>query len=319
MGLGLLLAGGQLLVRGAATIAQSLGVPSIVIGLTVVAFGTSAPEFFVAVVASVSGAEGVGFGNLVGANIVNIGFILGLCALIAPLRVHPTIVTREIPMLILAMCVATSLALDGFLGGAANRLDRGDGIVLCLLFCVFLYYTVLSLRRTELEKDDFVSQAKAAGWRIRAKAIAVPSLFVLGGLGALAFGGDALVNSAVAIAKQIGMAPAIIGLTVVSIGTTMPELVTSLIAIRKGEADLAVGNIVGSNLFNILFVLGVATTISPINIPEVGPSVLLVATALSVILLVLVYTHQRKIIRAEGGLLFAIFLGYVVWLVTSAL
>lgn len=319
VGLGLLLGGGQFLVRGAAAIAQGFGVPPIAVGLTVVAFGTSAPEFFVAVVASASGAHGVGFGNLVGANVVNIGFILGLSALIIPLSVHPTIVTREIPMLLLAMFVVLALSLDNVFGAGPNRLERGDGVVLCLLFCVFLYYTVMALRRTEPARDPFVTQAAEAGWRMRTRAMATPVLMVLGGLAALAFGGNALVDSAVAIAKSLGMTPAIIGLTVVAVGTTMPELITSLIAVYKGEGDLAVGNVVGSNLFNILCILGVATAISPISIPEVGPSVLLVATALPVLLLILVFTHQRHIIRAEGALLLAIFLGYMAWLAIAAL
>ena len=316
-GLALLLGGGQALVRGAAAIATGFGVPPIAVGMTVVAFGTSAPELVVAVVGAITGAEGVAFGNLAGANIVNIGLILGTSAILVPLVVHPTIVTREIPMLLLAMCAALVMSLDGVLSGAPNRLDRGDGLVLCLLFGVFLYYTIMALRRTR--DDAFVEDAAAYGTRLGAHAMLGPAFLVLVGLGGLAVGGNLLVDAAVDIAKRLGMAPAVIGLTIVSIGTTMPEFATSLLAVRKGETDLAVGNVVGSNIFNILWVLGIAAAISPIDVPPQGPAVLLVATGLTVLLLVLVYTHQRRVIRAEGGLLLLVFLAYMAWVTSSAL
>lgn len=316
-GLAILLGGGESLVRGASAVAQALGVPPVAIGLTVVAFGTSAPEFVVAVIGAISGAQGVAFGNLVGANIINIGLILGLTAVILPLSVNPTIVTREIPMLILAMSVVLVLSIDGYLGAGPNRLVRGDGVVLLLLFGVFLYYTAMALRRPI--DDPFVNEARRLGWRLRAKSMLLPVILILAGLAGLTVGGNLLVDSAVEIAKRFGLSPAIIGLTIISIGTTMPELTTSLLAVRRGEPDLAVGNIVGSNIFNILFVLGVASAISPIDVPAVGPIVILVAILLSCLLFVFVITHQRNIVRTEGGILLLVFVIYLGWIITSSL
>jgi cation:H+ antiporter len=310
-GLILLLGGGDALVRGAAAIARGLGVPPIAIGLTVVAFGTSAPEFVVAVTGAATGAGGVAFGNVVGASIINIAFILGLTAVIRPLAVHPTIVTREIPMLLLAMGAALLLSLDAVLDGGTNRLARTDGLVLCLLFCVFLYYTVVALRRTE--KDAFVEEAQGVGWRPRVKAASVPLGLVLLGLAGLGLGGSLLVDAAVGIAEGLGMTPAAIGLTIVAIGTTFPELATSILAARRGQADLAVGNVVGSNIFNILLVLGAATSIAPMDVPQRGPVSLAVGTGLTVVLLLLVAVGKLQVRRREGAMLLAIFVGYMAW------
>ncbi len=310
-GLILLLGGGEALVRGGGAIARGFGVPPVVVGLTVVAFGTSAPEFVVAVTGAATGAGGVAFGNVVGANVINIAFILGLTATIRPLEVQPTIVTREIPMLLLAMSAALVMSLDQFLDDSTNRLARGDGLILCLLFGVFLYYTVVALRQTR--RDLFVAEARAVGWKLRVQAMWSPVGFFIVGLVGLGIGGNLLVDAAVGIAQRIGMAPAAIGLTVVAIGTTFPELATSLLAARKGEADLAVGNVVGSNIFNILFVLGVATTIAPINVPARGPTSLVIGSGLTILLILLVYTGKLRIRRVDGLLLLMIFLGYMAW------
>ncbi len=315
VGLALLLSGGEALVRGAAAIARSLGVPPVAIGLTVVAFGTSAPEFFVAVTGAITGAVGVTFGNLVGANIINIALILGGTAVLIPLAVHPTVVTREIPMLGLALCATLALSIDTPLGAGPNRLERGDGLVLLLLFGVFLYYTVMSLQRQP--SDAFVEEARALGWRQRTRSMALPVGLTLFGLVALGIGGNLLVDSAVQIAERLGVTQAVVGLTIVSLGTTVPEFTTSLLAARKGEADLAVGNVVGSGIFNVLFVLGTAATIAPMDVPTRGPVALAIAIGLTALLLVLVRSHQRRIVRGEGVLLLAAFVGYMAWIVLS--
>ncbi len=311
VGLALLLVGGETLVRGAAAIARSLGVPPVAIGLTVVAFGTSAPEFFVAVTAALTGAVDVSYGNLVGANIVNVALILGITAVLIPLTVHPTVVTREIPMLVLALCATLILSSDTLLGAGPDRLERGDGMILWLLFGVFLYYTVLSLKRSP--PDEFVAEARAVGWRQRTRTILTPIALTMFGLVALGLGGGFLVDSAVKIANSLGMTQAAIGLTIVSVGTTLPELTTSLLAARKGDADLAVGNVVGSGIFNILFILGTAATITPIDIPARGPVAVAIAIVLTASLLLMIYTRQRRIARIEGALLLAVFIGYMSW------
>ena len=314
-GLLLLLGGGEALVRGAAAIAREFGVPPVAVGLTVVAFGTSAPEFVVAVTGAATGAGGIAFGNVVGANIINIAFILGLTATIHPLVVHPTIITRELPMLLLAMCAALVLSLDQLLDGGVNRLQRGDGLILCLLFTVFVYYTVMALRKSSADK--FVEAAQKIGWTLRVRAMSTPVGLVLLGLAGLGIGGHFLVSAAVDIAGQLGMTPAAVGLTIVAIGTTFPELATAVLAARKGEADLAIGNVVGSNLFNILLVLGAASTIAPIEVPARGPLSLAIGTGLTILLLLMVYFGKLRIRRGEGLMLLAIFVAYLTWVAFS--
>lgn len=314
-GLLLLLAGGESLVRGAGAIARGLGVPPVAVGLTVVAFGTSAPEFVVAVTGAATGAGGIAFGNVVGANIINIAFILGLTAVISPLIVHPTIITRELPMLLLAMCAALVLSLDQLLDGSVNMLQRGDGLILCLLFTVFLYYSVMALRKTD--SDEFVDAAEAVGWRLRVKSM-LPSVgLVLAGLVGLGIGGSLLVSAAVDIAGQLGMTPAAVGLTIVAIGTTFPELATSILAARKGEPDLAIGNVVGSNIFNILLVLGTASAVAPIEVPARGPVSLAIGTGLTLLLVLLIYAGKLRIRRVEGLLLLGVFVSYITWVLLS--
>lgn len=308
-GLLLLLAGGDVLVRGSASIARSLGVPPVVVGLTVVAFGTSAPEFVVAVTSAASGAGALAFGNVVGASIVNIALILGLTAAIHPLVVTPTIVTRELPMLVLAVSAAFVLSLDQYLDGTSNRLARGDGLILCLLFGVFLYYTIMALRRQK--SDNFVEEAREFGWSLRVKSMMIPVALVCIGIAGLALGGNLLVSAAVGIADRFGMSQALIGLTIVAIGTTFPEMATSLLAARRGEADLAVGNIVGSNIFNTLLVLGVASVIAPIEVPEHGPLSLLIGLIAALLLIVLIHRGGLGLRRGSGFLLLAFFAIYL--------
>jgi len=311
-GLALLLAGGESLVRGAAAIARASGVPPVVVGLTVVAFGTSAPELVVAVVGTTSGAGGVAFGNAVGASITNIAFVLGIAALFRPLEVHPSIVTRELPMLLLASTAALVVSSDEYLGGGANRIERADGLILCLLFTVFLYYTIMALLGAH--RDPFIAEARNVGWGIRAKAVAPHFGLVLLGILGLTVGGNLLVDSAVRIAIGLGVTPAAIGLTIVSLGTTIPELVASISAVRRGETDLAVGNVVGSNIFNLLMVLGLATALNPIDVPARGPFALTVATLLTVALLVLAGIQSRRFGRMQGLLLLLTFLVYNGWI-----
>lgn len=187
--------------------------------------------------------------------------------------------------------------------------------MLLLLFGVFLYYTVMALRRGRA--DAFVEEARKVGWRARTQSLAVPVGLLVGGMAALAVGANLLVDSAVEIAGRLGMTPTVIGLTIVSIGTTTPELTTSVLAARKGEADLAVGNIVGSYIFNILAVLGTATTIAPIEVSTRGHIALLIATGLIVALYVMTHTHGNRVTRWEGVALLVVFAGYMTWLVLA--
>ena len=323
VGLGLLVTGAEALVRGASALARRLGVSPIVIGLTVVAFGTSTPELAVNVQAALAGSTGVSFGNVVGSNIANIGLILAVAALVRPLDVHASVVNREIPMLLLGTAAAIAMAYDRRLGGggAADAFARGDGIVLILLFGVFLYYTLLSALRpraaagdpyvAELH-DDIAAQPPQRLW--------VSLLLTALGLIGVIVGGKWTVDNAVAMARQAGVSDAIIGLTFVAVGTGLPELVTSVIAARRGHSDLAVGNVVGSNIYNLLFVLGMTSIIRPVEVPPVGGHAdLLVMAALTAALLPLSMYRERRIGRVGGAMLLTAYVLYVIWRVAPAL
>jgi cation:H+ antiporter len=308
-GLALLVAGGQLLIRGASELAIRLHVAPVVIGLTVVAFGTSTPELVVNLAAALRGDSSIGFGNVVGSNIANVGLLLGITALVSPLVIHHSIITREIPMMLLASLAAVILGLNSFTDGTSDAFGRGDGMMLLLLFCVFLYYMINDAMRSnrdavaspETEKPP----ASMGGLKI--------ALCIIGGLGLLVGGGEGTYRGAIGVATSLGVPEVVVALTIVAVGTSLPELATSLIAAVRGQTDMAVGNIVGSNIFNMLFIWGVTTTISPTAVPTGGGTDLLVMTAFAAALLPMAMS-QKRISRLEGGALIASYAGYISWL-----
>lgn len=312
VGLVLLLGGGDLLVRGASALARRFGVSPLVIGLTVVAFGTSAPELAVSVSAAASGKGGIAFGNIVGSNVFNTAMLLGLTALVSPLRISSTIVTREVPMLLLASAATVVLSLDGLLDGSADVLSRSDGLVLLLLFCVFLYYTArdtLTARR----RDPLLEEARDEAPRPLAGGSAgVAGVLLVVGLAALAFGGTLLVDAASELARGLGVGEVVIGNTIVAAGTNLPELATCVLAARRQEDDIAVGNAVGSSIFNLLFVLGTAATVHPVPVPG-GSHVDLAVMLLLALALVPVVTTDRRITRPEGAGLAVAYLAFLGW------
>ena len=326
VGLALLVGGAEALVRGASALARRLGVSPIVIGLTVVAFGTSTPELAVNVQGALSGNTGVSFGNVVGSNIANIGLILAVAALVRPLDVHASVVTREIPMLLLGTAAAMAMAPDRRLSGAAaDVFDRGDGLVLLLLFGVFLYYTLLGALRNrgacgsggaggggggdayvEELQSDVAAQPDQRLW--------VSLLLTALGLLGVIVGGKWTVDNAVLLARQAGVSDAIIGLTLVAVGTSLPELVTSVIAARRGHSDLAVGNVVGSNIYNLLFVMGATAVVRPVAVPaDGGHGDLIVMALLTAALLPLSMCRARRIGRTGGAMLLVAYVLYVMW------
>lgn len=311
VGLALLLAAGDILVRGASTLARRLGVSPLVIGLTVVAFGTSAPELAVNVLAALEGSTALSFGNIVGSNIANIALILGCAALIRPLAVQGSVIVREIPMMLLATAAFLIMEFDR-LRGAAEEFDRSDGLLLLLLFGVFLYYTVAEVVRMR-GKDPLATQMTEAGTPGRGRSILLSALLVAGGLAGLIGGARLTVSGAVAIAQALAVPRVVISLTVVAPGTSLPELATSVMAAMRGHADLAVGNVVGSNIFNVLFIMGVTAMIRPVAVPTMGQVDLLVMTAVSVVFLPLAVTGGRRIVRSEGAFLVVLYVGFVVW------
>ncbi|MEX1257800.1 MAG: calcium/sodium antiporter [Gemmatimonadota bacterium] len=315
-GLTLLVLGGDALVRGASDLARRMGVAPVIVGLTVVAFGTSTPELVVNVAAALRGSTEIGFGNVVGSNVANIGLILGVSALITPLAIHRTLVVREIPMMLLACGVAITLGWQGPGGASGAGFGRSDGVILLLLFSVFLYYTFAdALRQRHDAFLDAVAPQEGPGpLAPPVRAIATMVLLMTGGLALLIAGGEFAVRGATGFARGIGVAEAVIGLTIVAVGTSLPEFATSALAAYRGQSDVAVGNIVGSNIYNMLFIWGISVTIAPSPVPAGGMVDLIVMTAFSLLLVPLVLT-QNRLSRAEGALILAGYVGYIGWLV----
>lgn len=320
-GLAMLLFGGDLLVRGASALARVLGISELVIGLTVVAFGTSAPELAVNVLAAWEGRGEISFGNIIGSNIANIGLILGISAMIRPLSIQGQVIRRELPMMLLATIATVVMALDAPLRReVAAEFDRSDGLIMLLLFGVFLYYTVaqvLTDRQSDainVESGEFLARVAPDGGRASLPASA---MLTLAGLALLVIGGRVTVDQASALALAFGVPEVIVGLTLVAIGTSLPELVTSVFAVCRGQSDLAVGNVIGSNIFNLLFILGTTAVLRPIPVPDGGFFDLNWMTGLSLILVPMVLTTSRRIMRHEGSILLLAYIVFVGWRVAQ--
>jgi cation:H+ antiporter len=313
VGLAFLLGGGDLLVRGASALARSLGVSSLVIGLTVVAFGTSTPELAINLLAAFKGNTEISFGNIIGSNIANIGLIIGISALIKPLTIEGTIITREIPMMVLASFLVLVMGSDIFLRHSPNVFDRSEGLILLLIFCVFMFYTIGDVLRKR-RSDPLLQQiGEISDLRSFKKTINNLLLF-LSGLTLLIVGGKITVNSAVSVAESLNIPRVIIGLTIIAIGTSLPELITSVIATWKGQNDIAIGNVVGSNIFNLLMINGLCAALRPIPIPsDGGLADLLMMVFISLFLLPICITDKKKIVQWEGALLLILYLSFSYW------
>jgi cation:H+ antiporter len=309
-GLAALVVGAGLLVDGSATVAQRMQVPPIAIGLTIVAFGTSAPELVVSVFASVTGASGVLLGNLVGSNIFNVLLILGVAALVRPLTVSTQTTWIEIPLSLLAAVLVSALALDQFLDGAAeNVIYRAEGIALLGFFVIFLVYSGGLMREGS---TDAVPPLR--DWSTRLCVVAA-----IGGVALLVAGGRAVVYGASEMASGFGMSDRLIALTVVSAGTSLPELVTSVVAAARDRVDLAVGNVVGSNIFNLFGILGIATVLRAAPVPVGSEADLAVNVGAGVLLFLFAYFGKgKRISRPEGAGFLGLYLVYITILIISA-
>ncbi len=288
-----LLFGGDYLVRGAVSIAQRWGVSPMVIGLTLVGFGTSMPELLTSLQAAFAGSPGIAVGNVVGSNIANILLILGAAALIAPIAVSRETFNRDATILIAATALCIVLALTG-------SFSRGNGVVFLLGLAGFLFIAVRS------GGGDALPPATAS--------IAFAAAMFVGGLLVTLLGAKLLVVGAVGMAREFGVSEAVIGLTVVAIGTSLPELVTSIVAARKGQSDIALGNIIGSNIFNILGILGVTALVKPIGVPAEILQLDIWVMAAATLTLVAVCMTGWRITRTEGGVMLAAYAGYLIWL-----
>jgi cation:H+ antiporter len=311
VGFVLLVKGADLFVEGSSKLAKILRIPPIIIGLTIVAFGTSTPEAAVSISASISGSEGISLGNVIGSNLVNISLILGLTTVITPMIVQKKTIVKEIPLALLGSVALLVMLLDTSLTSeSVNTLSRIDGIILLLFFGVFVYYIVeVAIKNRNNQKIYFLEKENK-------KTTLLPNLIKLFiGLGGLVLGGWMVVKYGQDIAFSLGMSETLVGLTIVAIGTSLPELVTSITAAIKKESEIALGNIIGSNIFNIMFVLGISSTISPISINNNIIVDIVLMILVTFVVLIFATTHKRKINRIEGSVLLAIYIAYLTFII----
>jgi len=299
-----LVKGASLLVAGASSIARRFNISDFAIGMTVVAFGTSTPELFVTLIAALGGRPDIAVGNVIGSNIANTLLILGVTALIRPLAVSRGTVWREMPFGLLASCALLFVAGDAvFDGAAAGVVGRADGLLLLSFFSIFIYYSANTAQRVKGMEE----LAPARG-RSLPRALAL----VGAGFGGLALGGKWIVDGAVVIAQDFGMSETLVGLTVVAIGTSLPELATSAVAAWKGNSDLALGNVLGSNIFNIYFVLGVTATVHPLPFHAENTMDLNAMVGANLLLFAVIFLGRRLVLaRWEGGVLVGCYLAYL--------
>jgi cation:H+ antiporter len=305
-----LIKGAGLLVDGASAIARRFNISDLVIGLTVVAFGTSTPELFVNVVASVKGNSDIAIGNVLGSNICNVFLILGVSAAIYPLSVSQGTVWKEIPFSLLAVIVLGLMANDRMIDGAGfSLLTRIDGLVLLAFFVIFLYYTFSIAKPIE---------GMEAHVPVKSPGFAKSFLLVAAGLIGLTLGGKWIVDGAVALAVRSGMSESLVGLTIVAVGTSLPELATSAMAAYKKNVEIAVGNVVGSNIFNIFFVLGISSTIKPLPFQAQNNWDIGVVILSGLLLFLFMFTGQKRSLdRWEAVVSLLLYGGYIAWLIIN--
>ncbi|MDG1850539.1 MAG: calcium/sodium antiporter [Gammaproteobacteria bacterium] len=302
-GLCILYFGGETLVRGAVALASRFGLSSLAIGLTVVAFGTSAPELAVSLNAGLNNASDIALGNVIGSNIANLGLILGLSAVISPLLVQAKIIRLDAPIMLASVLLFAVFLVD-------NQIGRLEGIILSTGLIAYIAFTFIQARKEpEVIQEEFLQGVPQTRGRL-----SIDLGLVILGLGLLVLGGKLLVLAAVTIALQLGMSEAVIGLTIVALGTSLPELTATLVAARRGYGDIAIGNIIGSNIFNMLGILGITTLVTPLESGNILWGDILCMTLLSLLTYLFLFT-RGKLERSEGVILVLIYCAYTFWLI----
>lgn len=300
----LLIKGADFFVEGAASLARRLRIPSLVVGLTIVAIGTSAPELAVSISASLGGQNSMAVSNVIGSNVFNLLGVLGVCALIIPLGVTRDILRRDYPV---SIAVSVLFFLMLLFVGAAGEITLWEALLLIALLIGYVCWTVMSALKNRSAADEAVP-VKFVWWKC--------AVFIVAGVAGIVFGGNLVVDHASALGSAIGMSDSLVGLTICAVGTSLPELVTSVAACRKGEHDMAIGNVVGSNILNVLCILGVSGAISPITVSGADLGNTLVDFGVYVVVCVLTYVFcltQKRITRAEGGVLVGMYLLYMAY------
>lgn len=304
LGFLLLIKGADFFVDGSSSIAKKFKIPPMVIGLTLVAFGTSAPELAVSIDAALALSNGLVFGNVIGSNIANTLLILGLSAAITPISISKKTIFKEMPFLIVSTIAMAVMAMDKLIDNSRNLLSRVDGMILLLLFVIY-FFSMIEMIVNNKEKDSE---------EVESMPLLKSSVLTVFGLIAIVMGADLTVTSAVSIAALFGLSETLIGLTVVAVGTSLPELITSVVAAKKGENEIAIGNIIGSNVFNILLVLGVSASINPIIISSRNYIDLVILIIATVTTMLIMFTGS-KISKWEGRLMYLAYFGYIAYLV----
>lgn len=312
VGFVLLIKGADFFVEGSSSIAKRFNVPSIIIGLTIVAMGTSLPETSVSVTASISGNNALAVSNVVGSNIFNLMVVIGVCAIMTPVMVAKETITTDIPFSAFCAVILAVLGVWGFMDDSSMILGHFDGIVFLILFAVYIGTLI---RRTLKARKEGKEVEVEGGSDEDIQIISVPKsiIFIIGGGAAIAFGGDLTVQTASRIAIDFGMSQTLVGLTIVALGTSLPELVTSIVAARKNEVGMALGNAIGSNVFNILMVLGIASAISPITFLTENIIDIVVLLVFSLIVWLFAATKQQ-LSKLEGAIMLTLYVGYSVYI-----
>ncbi|MFV0502510.1 MAG: calcium/sodium antiporter [Lachnospirales bacterium] len=316
----LLIKGADFFVEGSASVAKKFNIPDLIIGLTIVSLGTSAPEIAVSTTASIGGANDVAISNIIGSNMFNLLIVIGVCAVYKPIKVKTELLKKELPFSLLATFVLLVMLADVYMNAGiptvnnlvaipVNIISRNEGLIL-LSFCVIFVY---SLIRSTLELTS-KGVVEEDGIEVKERKLSISVVFIIAGCIAIIVGGNIVVDSAVMIAKDFGLSETLIGLTIVAMGTSLPELVTSIASAKKGSSDMAIGNVVGSNIFNILLTLGICSTISPIAVHAVSIYDAIILTVLSCLVFVFALT-RKKVSRTEGAILICIYIVYTVYII----
>lgn len=305
-GLILILVGANCLTDGSASVAKRWGISDLVIGLTIVALGTSSPELVVSIMSASSGNSGMAIGNVVGSNIFNILMIVGVVAIVRPIKVQKSIMSNEIPLVVLSSLALLFMSEDMLFDEAPqNIVSRIDGLILLLFFAIFMRY-IFSIAKNGEETES----------EVKKMSVVKSVIFIVGGLCGLIFGGQLFVDGASGIARSLGASDALIGLTIVACGTSLPELATSVVAAIKGNSGIAIGNVIGSNLFNIFFVLGCSATICPLQLGGITLVDMLTMLGASILFWVFGwFFRERTITRTEGVLMVLAFVAYTIYLI----
>lgn len=308
VGLGLILAGANFLTDGAAALAQRFRVPEFIVGLTIVAVGTSTPELVVSVLSAIAGNSDVAIGNIVGSNLFNVFVILGICALLQPLPLTRSTIRRDIPFGLGASLLLLAVASDRLLHTCgSDQIGRADGVVMLGLYIALIWYTIRATPRPSANDVDGTQKHKALWWVI---------VMIAGGLAGLIFGGDMFLHHATALARRFGISESVIAITLVAGGTSLPELASSVVSLLKGKTEMALGNVIGSNIANILLILGLSATIHPLSMGGITMADLLMVVLSSLLLFVTAYTFRRRTIdRWEGVIFLTIYAAYIWYLI----